>query len=512
MLSWIKGSKSEYLLADDKAARELMAELPPLDPYKALEELCYWLETLGSADDVKLARALEIIELIEQTANKQHRKLSQDYLGSIARLQKSQEIRIWNSVFLYWKRLADAYQMCLARFEAGSNGSGAIKAQIPVVVARALRALAVQLKWELLRYGPIEQRIWEQIGKLTAYAEEKAFASTPIMVYPGKAGESTIQRECLKGLMLAISSPDSLLPAKVEIAERVIAQFAEFFVMNRQPAPGCHFFFDYSGTSKPARLVSRMPMTSGLRYFGPSIAAQKLEELTQSVQLDGMFPSDTNLGDGVAVEVALDVLRHLARYWAPTPPVRAEKRRNTVWRIDVVHEFDEIVTTVSGESKDLSFDAKAEVWTIENESEGGYGALLPQAKGDWLRLGSLLGVRLEGHAAWSIGIVRRLSAYDHKQRYVGIQLLTKGATVVKLAAAKAADSAELESALLLPSNAQETNGAAEMNLLLKAGVYSAQKSMQMHAYGRRYLLMPRKLLEEGYDYDMARFQVMQSAA
>ena len=160
----------------------------------------------------------------------------------------------------------------------------------------------------------------------------------------------------------------------------------------------------------------------------------------------------------------------------------------------------------------MSFDSSVETWAVENESEGGYGALMPHNRSDWLRVGTLLGVKLEDGASWGVGIVRRLSAYDHKQRYVGIQVLTKGATVVKLGPVGVADPAELESALLLPSSAIAAQGAPEMNLLLRPGAFSLQKSMQMRAYERSYLLVPRQLLEGGYDFDMARFRVMQRAA
>ena len=511
MLKWIKGSKSEHPFADDKAAREVVAALPPHDPYKSLEELCFWLDTLGSAEDLRLPRVLEIIDLIDQAAKNHHRKLSQDYLSGSARRQKFQEIRIWNTLFAFWKQLADTYQMCLIRFQAGANGWGALKGQMPVVVARALRALTLQLKLQLLRYGPVEQRVWEQMGKLCAYAEERGFATASAVVYPGKFGESTVQREFLKGVMLYISSTDSLLPVKLEIAERIVAQFSELFLMNRQPAQGCHYYFDLNAGKVPARMMSRLQMTPGLRFFGPGNAAQELEKLIATVQADGAVPSKINLGDTFDPEVVLETLRHLARYWAPMPPARSEERRVCVSRMSVVHDFDEIVSTVSGETQDLSFDSAVEVWTVENESDGGYGALVPQAKGDWLLVGSLLGVKLDDGASWGVGIVRRLSAYDHKQRYVGIQVLTKGATVVKLAPISAMDDPELESALLLPSNANDSKGAAEMNLLLRPGAFSLRKSMEMRAYERSYLLVPRKLVESGQDFDMARFRVMQRA-
>ena len=511
MLKWIKGAKSEHPFANDKAAREFIAGLPALDPYKSLEELGYWLDTLGSADDLKLPRVLEIIDLIDQAAKNHQRKLSQDYLGSSARLQKFQEIRIWNAVFLFWKQLADTYQMCLTRFDTG-GGSAALKAQLPMIVSRALRALTLQLKWQLLRYGPVDQRVWEQMGRLYAYAEERGFATTRVVVYPGKFGESTVQREFLKGAMLNISSTDSLLPAKLEVAERIVAQFSEFFVMNRQPSIGCHYFFDLNASKAPARVVSRLQMTPSLRFFGPGSAALELQKLIAAVQADGVVPSHINLGGTFDTEWVLEALRHLTRYWSATPPSRSEERRHCVSRMSVVHDFEEIISTVSGETQDLAFDSSVEMWTVENESGGGYGALMPQASADWLHVGTLLGVRLDDRASWGVGIVRRITAYDHKQRYIGIQVLTQGATVVKLAPVSAMGETELESALLLPSTANDKTGASEINLLLRPGAFSLQKSMEMLAYERSYLLVPRRLMEGGHDFDMARFLVMQRAA
>ena len=252
-------------------------------------------------------------------------------------------------------------------------------------------------------------------------------------------------------------------------------------------------------------------MAPGLRFFGPGSAAQELEKLITVVQADGVVPSNVNLGGVFDPELVLEVLRHLARYWAPVPPARSEERRRSVSRISVIHTFDEIVATVSADTQDLAFDNSAETWMVENESEGGYGALMPPAKGDWLKVGTLLGVKLEHGAAWGVGIVRRVSAYDLKQRYVGIQVFSKGATVVKLAPVNAASSSVAQDAVLLPSSTSDSSGTGEMSLLVRPGVFSEKKNYEMQAYGRSYLLVPKKLLEGGDDFDMARFRVMQRA-
>jgi len=512
MLNWIKGTQSDHPLAEDKAARELVAELPANDSCKALEELSDWLDSLKGAEELKLGRQLEIIDLIDQAAKNHQRKLSQDYLAGSARLQKFQEIRIWNAAFTFWKQLADAYQLCLTRYRAGAGGWGALKGLLPIIVARAMRAISLQLKWQLLRYGPVAPRVWEEYGKLLAYAEENGFAVSKVEVYPGKFGESTVQREYLKGLMLAISSTDSLLPPKLEIAERVVAQFSEFFVLQRQPGKGVHYYVDLTTGKGPARMVSRLQTTRGLRFFGPGSAAQELEKLIAVLQADGVVPSTVNLGGVFDPEVVLEVLRHLARYWAQVPPARSEERRRSVSRISVIHAFDEILATISDDTDDLAFDNSAETWTVENESAGGYGALLPQTKSDWLMVGALLGVKLEDGAAWGVGIVRRLSAFDLKQRYVGIQVFSQGATVVKLAPADADSATVAQDAILLPSSTSASSGSGEMSLLLRPGLFSAQKTYEMRAYGRTYLLVPKKLLEGGDDFDMVRFRIMQRAS
>jgi len=257
-------------------------------------------------------------------------------------------------------------------------------------------------------------------------------------------------------------------------------------------------------------MIQRIEMTPGMRFFGPGNAAAELEKLILQVRADGAIPASINLGGSYSPEQVLEVLKHLARYWSPMPPARGEERRSSVNKISVVHDFDEIVTTISGDSEDLSFDTIAETWDVENESEGGYGAVLLHAKSEWLKVGTLLGVKIEDGAAWGVGIVRRLSSMNDKQRYVGIQVLAKGATVVELAPVNAAGSRQ--NAVLLPSNLTETTGTGEMNLLLRMGSYAPQKSFEMRAYERSYLLVPRKLMEGGHDFDMARYRIMQRAA
>jgi hypothetical protein len=177
-----------------------------------------------------------------------------------------------------------------------------------------------------------------------------------------------------------------------------------------------------------------------------------------------------------------------------------------------VYDFTAISTMVSSQTDSSPFDESIEVWTAENESESGYGALVPFTKSDWLRVGTLLGIKREEGASWGVGVVRRISAFDRTQRHIGIQMLTRGAIAVNLMEdSLVADSqvVPVDSALLLLSHAPDSGGAAHMNLLLKPGIFAPANSMQMRVWERDYVLMSGEIVESGEDFDLTRYRVMQ---
>jgi hypothetical protein len=219
-----------------------------------------------------------------------------------------------------------------------------------------------------------------------------------------------------------------------------------------------------------------------------------------------------NLGASYESPVVSEVARHLSRYWSAKPPSRKEERRRSVARIHVVHDFDDVLGIISGESKDLDFQQNIETWTVENESASGFGAVIPQSSSDWLRVGTLLGIKLEDGNAWGVGIVRRLTNQAGQQRYVGIQTLAKGGARVKLFPMNAPNQAAGDDAVLLPSSSADSSGTGELSLLMRMGTFSPRQSFQMRAYEREYLLVPKALIEGGQDFDMAKFRVLQRAA
>jgi hypothetical protein len=85
----------------------------------------------------------------------------------------------------------------------------------------------------LLRYGPVEPRLWQEIGGLYRLSESLGFAQANCNVYPQI--DSTPEREFLRATMLAASSPDGLTPFQIEIAEQVIEKVANRFRVSHRP-------------------------------------------------------------------------------------------------------------------------------------------------------------------------------------------------------------------------------------------------------------------------------------
>ena len=519
MLNFLTGSKVDHPMADAKKAREIIAELPA-DPLKALAEITQWLESLRDTKAFKVDRLFDNIDLLDAAAKNHQRKLAQDYFAT-SRQQKFQENRLWSSSFTFWKALSEAYLECVARYESTQTGGTAFRRNLPIIVTRTLRALTLQLKWALVRYGPVDPRVWSDIGRLYQFAESIGFAGNPVAIYPGTHGGGSVQQEFLKAVMLCVSSTDGLSPMRQELAERAVAHFSAGFRLAREPAPGCRYCFDIAGGKPPFRVIDgKTPSSPTARYFGAGDAFEQLKRVESIVTETGAIPSDVHLGGVYGKDAVLPVLRHLISYWSDDAPARNTQRRQTATRMTVLHGMVEILRTLDpANSDELDFsdpaaaEHSAESWIVENVSDGGYGAIIPAAKSDWVRVGALIGVKTETSKHWGIGIIRRVTRDEHQQRRVGIQSLSKIAIPVRIGksgGAFASAPAEPTDSALLLATTPDKNG--EVGLVLREGIYNSRDSLDMIVNGKPYLLMPSRLAEGGEDFDWALFKVMQRSS
>ena len=494
------GAKPDHPLADPKEAKRVLEALPANDPSKALDELMHWMESVAAVEGFKPENRFQLLFMLDDAAQPRVRKLAKDYFAA-GRPSRFQENRLWTSLHGYWKQTGYGYARSVDQFVQKVKGIDAAKGLLPLLLVRTLRSFAQQVKWMHMRYGPIDLASWGVFNSVYAFAEVKQLTQSKVAVYPGATGDSTPQLEFLKGVMFSASAPDGLLPLEVELTERLIAELVPRFALANAPAPGLAFWIDLAQAMTPARL-SRAPQPGpGLRCFGPGTALAEVHDLAERLLVGGQVPPEINLGGGYEPHVALEVMRHLEMYWSPQAPERKAQRRPVKSRLSVTHGYDGVVAVLGG-GESLDFDNQnSESWIVENVSAGGFGAVVPQLKGDWLRVGALLALQPEGGSNWVLGLVRRVNKIAGQQARVGIETLSK-MPVLSRFAVSGAKSASEQGVLL------KDGEAVEARIVLRPGVFAPAQNLEIVRGDRHHVYIPQAVAERGEDYEIARFREM----
>ena len=276
------GGKPDHPMADPREARRILGELPAQDSCKALEELAHWHESVWAAEGFRLEQRIQLLLAIDDAAQPRVRKLAKEYFAA-TRPSRFQENRLWTHVHEYWRQAGVAFARCVEGFIQDPK----TQSQLPVVL-RALKSLAQHIKWMHLRYGPFDLKVWGVLNGVYAFAEERKLPQA--------------REEFLKAVLFSASSPDSLLPSEVELAEHLIGDLAGGFAMAAAPTPELAYWIDLAKPMAPLRMVKAPEPAPGLRCFGGGSALTALHSLIQKIEASGRIPADVNLGGSYGKE------------------------------------------------------------------------------------------------------------------------------------------------------------------------------------------------------------------
>ena len=499
------GVKSDHPMADLKEARKIVDAIPGSDPFKALEDLDHWLESVRLWQGFTPEHRAQLVLMVDDAAQGHLRKLQRDYLSS-PRLSKFQENRLWSAIRESCRQSALAFAVCVDVFVTGQKGWEELKPNMALLTVRALRAAAAQMKWQYVRYGLQDSALWGMIAKIYAFAEHRKYADTKVTPYAGIPEETSAQQEFLKAVMLAVASPDSLLPVEIELVERLIAHLVGSFRLAPKPQPDAAYWIDLAVNQPPVRLARPPDPVPTLRFFSASGTLNQVRQLAQIVKQTNAMPSSINLGGSYEPKVVLEVLDHLAQCWSAQPPERKATRHRVKSRVTITYGFDGVLAALDPGGEALFDPEKIESWIVENVSAGGFGAVVPQLRGDWLKIGRLLGLQPEGGSNWVIGVVRRFQRDVTHTGAVGIQTLGRSAqpAQVRLVSGQIGPSPDTETAILLGP----IDSAAETQILLRSDVLLPGQNLQLEREGKTYLLLPTGGMERGDDYDLVRCRAM----
>lgn len=497
------GGKHDHPLVNPREMRKILSELPKDNAFKAQDEITGWLESLAGIDDFPVDRLYEVAQALEEAAYPHLKRLSREYFQA-ARLSRSEEKRLWSINYGFWRLLSAAYERCLGRVADKPRAGELPSSVLPALSVRLIAALGAVLKWEQFHYGPMRAELWRPLGQalLAAETAEVAEKAVPLV---GKAGMTSPVIEYQKVMVFQAASLGSLLPLEIEIAERLIAHFLNGFVFTRSALIDSVYWSDLLLAQPPLRLA-RMPAraTPTQRFIKPAGAHQAMLALLDALARGDDVPAELDLGGQYQPKLVARVLKHLASYLAPVPPQRKHDRHRVMHRMSVLHGLVNAFVVFSGEFGGRPAGLPIESWVVENVSRGGFGAVLGDVPGEWLRVGALIAMQPEGGDNWLIGVVRRYHRESESEARVGIEALSRQANAqeVRVRSASSYGAAATTPVLLL----LDGNDAGELRVILPYGAFSPRESLEYACDGRRFVLDPVSLLEQTADYELARYR------
>jgi hypothetical protein len=511
MLSWLKGDKVDHPLADAKRAKEVIDAFPANDPWQTLEDAGHWLESITATGGFKLDKRFELLDALDVATRRAQRRLLDTYLA-LKPEDKIQERRIWNSVSKFSDLLGKAYLTCVEQARDGKNVSGAFKPNLPVIAARAMRSLRTQMKWALMRYSVVQPEIWTGIAACEAFAQAGGFADTAVDVYPGES--ERVRHEVARAAMLWIASPGGLSPLEQDIAERIIVYLSAQFEFSVDAPGDSSFYFEAGGQRPPSRLFKTTALSGAAWFFGAVGACQSVQAILAAIGRTGALPAAADLPLGAAANVTNTsrVLKHLLLNWAKDMRPRSSERRKTAMALEITHGYAKVLGAIvpecaeQGDGLDFANEPMHETWVAEDVSNGGYGMVAPAGKGDWLKVGVLVGIRAEGATSWSVGIVRRVTGDAYRQFRIGVQLIARAPLHLALRATGADRAASPKHALLLGA---KPSPQGSLHILASRDIFSPKQLLD-GAYGNppvNVTLESAGAVEIGEDFDWLRYKL-----
>lgn len=441
-------------LSSVQATTRWARNLPIGDALKAQSEILVEVKRFNDAEAPQTKERLLILMLLDEKGQHTQAVLSRQYLRN-PRMSRTVESQLWHAIYhLNWEILR-AYHSYLIEY-ARNPAKSRLKAMMPVVTLRALHGFRTVIKWRTIRYLHAGAKTWARLHQLYQLAETQGFHKTRLLAYPDDAQESTCEGAYLHTLMLEQANSGSLYPRQIDLIDTWITRWRDMMQLEKSPDPDRHVLTVDMTKDRGAKRVRNFTPELSTRYW----STQPLLERIRGIQTElhaGTAPARLGLTESVRVSESLELLDHLVRQWAPLTAreQRRSPRKSIKKIVEIVHGLPSIITRIIedraggkgdtlGDSADFDADAivtnqtlnqgpfaetskrkmpDIERWVMEDESAYGFGANIEARDKDWLRIGTLVGLRADRSGGWLLGVIRRLSRLNDAESSVGIEML-----------------------------------------------------------------------------------------
>lgn len=404
-----------------------------------------------------------------------------------------------------------------------------VSKQMPMVVQRAIEALAGILIVCYQTYAPTPAGIWSEIHLLFISAAQQNIQDEQIIDNEtGMASEATINLTYKQALLLALADPYRLMQGEVTRVMAYLRQFAHHAhlqpLMKTENPVG--FFVVRLDGDKPPRAISQNISETDARtdiLLNTIELARVLHQQVLKLEA-GESPRNLQLPDSAKDPGYHDLLRRLIRHWGIAPKRSFNRMRKSAITeifsgLRAIHYFlnGERNYTASEVAEDTGITLqfanspidKASMqtfscsrWLMLNESAGGLGLSSDPTTPAPVRVGDLIGMRPEKSEDISLGVIRWVHSQGANRVELGAQMLSPNALPIALKPTIGPPDAKFSVALLLPEIPSLSQPAA---IIAAPGTYMHQREFLMEENGETHTIRAQKRVEQTLSFEIFQF-------
>lgn len=549
--------KTQTPLSDLKSISSWMDNLSLRDNYAAHAEILQKLNEFNEIQDFSAERLAVLMFLDESSQTLQH-ALCKQYLLS-PRMSKSTECKLWEAIRQYYLNMTKSYHGFIMDYVSHPDDNPWADS-LPLLTSRAMRYFSQEVKWHYFRYEPPEPRTWKHIHNLYRFAEFQEIHTKSVTLYETAAPVTNCAREYVAALMLNQLGSGTLYPRQIELASEWLTNWSSDLVLEQRYDASRHGFFVDFADDKAARRIRNYVRDPMKRYWSTSAFTQTLTQHKTALQ-KGDPQARIKLGEDCKLPGCLTLLDHVIAAWSQSGIARSPRKHARVAAkkvIDVVQGFAQIQERIKEDnalqvgrqdvplSYDEALDVKmygfittrtltrrnrerqseagesgkgetAERWVMENESEQGFGAVVKEKNNDWLKPGALVGLKVEKHKRWVVGVIRRMQKIVPDQFYVGIEVICIAPVVVELRELPQAAQPQndLKSPVTLPFLAiyapKEDGARKGASLLLRNVEYAKGRKLEVTARTKSYRIALAEAFEKNHEWTRSGIEILAGA-
>lgn len=558
MLKWIASrlnasDESSHPLGTDKAIAEFLAEIPTVDPQRALREVNDWLEDpVHLIEAMPLSRAVRAVERLDEFA---HDVATSCWDGLLAGAHAGQPGLVGGVLRTY---LTGSYACNRRIFEklAADPPQNHDKRLLARFAIRAMRAWVAVKKLGRMTYQAADPAWWATAHALLKLTRDYGVAHLNQPAYPHHQLQSGVWKEYQVGLLFETAPLTNLTVHEIEATDRLV----------RWIEPHCRFVDSHStltpfcilpiGENMPVRWRDGVEYDPETRFFGVGQGQNQLIQLRANLSREGKLP-DWLASTGCNRGQMLQLLQLLITNWSADPPTRQHPRLQAKGTIRVVNGLDIVRRMIAASEfaksgRDLDYDSflknfhnrhrdhavvadaapppppktpmdvlrlletagdqqMMEIWEIIDISRGGLGARFT-ARRPWQRIGALMAYRMEDELDWHVAVLRRLGS-SHGKPNAGLSVFhgTPRCSQIRFANQETSTWNQMtkETSGLGWHNAILVSAEAKL-LLIPSGLFSVDRAVHISVEGRWRPARLVKLHTRGNDYDLAIYQEEES--